>query len=142
MFARFRDEVAKPGSTLSIVIGALALAAGFYALTFGFALAGAGHGWTIPFRVSLGAPFIGAVAWLVWFKRYCWWSLYLGLALLGVELVANVYLLTETLKEKSYFVKLWNMGADVVMLWCTVWMYPQALLLSTLAFQIRRVIRR
>jgi hypothetical protein len=84
---------------------AFGLLVGLFANIAALLLGGGGHGWCSPISVSWAALIAGPLSGVAWKLR----SPLFALALLALMVVADGMLVTETLKEGTYyFLKVWG----------------------------------
>lgn len=92
----------------------------------GWAVGGAGHGWTppifftVPLFVLYPAAVVGAFARGASAFRA-------GVAMLGVAATLDLWLLSVTLQDGSYFLKMWSFAPCIVCAWLVCWFGWQAL---------------
>jgi hypothetical protein len=129
---QYLERVSAKELSLALVPGLLSGFAGMCAPFFAFILGGAGHGWVSPFMPSLGAPFIGAIAWIAWLARRKPWGIGLACILLAGAVLGDFTVINGTLRETSYFHKMWERSPAIIVFWTAAWLYPQLLLVATL----------
>jgi phosphoglycerol transferase MdoB-like AlkP superfamily enzyme len=96
-------------------------------------LAGAGHGWTTAFLVSLAGLVTSPVAVVAWAKRRDATGKRIALLLVAVAIVANLILVNLTKAEGArYFESEWSSNPEIVVIWAALWAVWQVVALAAL----------
>jgi hypothetical protein len=127
---------------VTVVPGVVALLASVWALPLAVVVAGGGHGWMVPLRLSLAAPLLALFAWGGWLFRRTFWGFGLAATAFAAALLLDAELVRETMGGKSYFDRVWKYAPEMAMLWGAAWFLPQVLPLATLLVGIQELAHR
>jgi hypothetical protein len=104
----------------------------FLAQLFAFGLGLAGDGWLGPFFLTLPLLLLYPFVTVRFFAsearptKLDWAALYTAVPL------DLLLLLNGGIQERTYFLKVWHLGADAVVMWAVLWLGWQVLAVATL----------